>query len=137
MLIRRYGSNIQSVEPNFQPNALTEIAFTRTDEFRSDTETFHEEWQKTESHEVTGETEGNVKTEVESALLVDLRSQLDAIVADAGEDAVVLVENGPGPDHPKMRDSTKTLVVAGENRLRFTYTVDPPLRVAVYRRAGA
>lgn len=137
MLLRRYGNKIQSVEPNFQANALTEIAFTRTDDFRADAEDFAEEWELVGSHEVVGETSGDVKTEVESALLADLLRQLDAIVAGAGDGHVVLVENKLGQDHPKLRDFTKTLVVDGANRLHFTYTVDPPLRVGVYRPTGA
>ena len=134
MLLRRYGRKIQSVEPNFQALALTEIGFTRTDDFHSDAESFAEEWELESTHEVTGETEGDVKTEVESALLQDLLRQLEDIEAGAGDGSVALVENALGQEHPKLRDSTKTLVVDGENRLRFTYTVDPPLRVGVYRR---
>ncbi len=135
MLLRRYGSRIHSVEPNFQAHALTEIAFTRTDDFRAEADEFAHEWELVERHEVVGETAGDVKTEVESALLEDLLRQLDDILADAADGHVALVENELGQDHPKLRDSTTTTVVDGANRLHFTYTVDPPLRVGVYRPA--
>jgi hypothetical protein len=135
MLLRRYGREIQSVEPNFQAHALTEIGFTSTDDFRADADEFEEEWALATTHEVTGSAEGDVKTEVESALLEDLLRQIEAIEASAADDEAVLVENALGQDHPKLRDATRTLVVGSENRLRFTYTVDPPIRVGVYRRA--
>jgi hypothetical protein len=138
MLLRRYGKNIQSVEPNFQANALTEIGFIKTDGFRAQADDFADEWEAVDARVISGTTVGDVKSEVESALLADLLRQLDEVLAEAGAGAVVLVENALGQDHPKTRDSTQTLVVDGENRLRFTYTVDPPLRVGVYRRkAGA
>lgn len=134
MLLRRYGKKIQSVEPNFQPNALTEIAFTRTDDFHEEADAFQEQWQLAASHEVSGSTDGDVKTEVERALLEDLLGQIDAVVAEASDGEVVLVENALGQDHPKLRDATKGRVVEGQNRLHFTYTVDPPIRLGVYRR---
>jgi hypothetical protein len=134
MLLRRYGKKIQSVEPNFQANALTEIAFTRTDDFHEEADRFEEEWRLAASHEVAGSTKGDVKTEVESALLEDLLGQIEAVVGDLSDGEVVLVENALGQDHPKLRDATKGLVVDGQNRLHFTYTVDPPIRLGVYRR---
>jgi hypothetical protein len=136
MLLRRYGNRIQSVEPNFQPHALTEIGFTRTDDFRAEADEFADEWELVSSHEVAGVTEGDVKTEVESALLADLLEQLGSIVAAAPEGHVALVENKLGQDHPKLRDATKTTVVDGANRFHFTYSVDPPLRIGVYRPAA-
>ena len=137
MLLRRYGNTIHSVEPNFQPNALTEIAFTRTDDFSVDAEDFADGWELVDRREVVGETAGDVKTEVESALLEDLERQLATILEEAQDGHVALVENELGQDHPKLRDATTTSVVDGANRLHFTYTVDPPLRVAVYRPTDA
>ena len=44
-----------------------------------------------------------------------------------------MIENEQGIDYPKTRTRTRTVVVDGENRLRFTTKVHPPLRVGVYR----
>jgi hypothetical protein len=50
---------------------------------------------------------------------------------------LLMIESQPGRDYPKLRDQTKVEVVGGiENRLHFTWTVDPPLRVGIYRRRG-
>lgn len=134
MLLRRYGSKIQSVEPNFDPNALTEIGFTRTSDLSTTADDFEEEYEKVSSHEITGRTEGGVKTEVEGELCRHLERSLMETVESLEPGEVLLVENKAGEDHPKMRDKTTGVVVAGENRFHFEYTVDPPIRVGVYRR---
>jgi hypothetical protein len=47
-----------------------------------------------------------------------------------------MVENGDGRDYPKTRQQTKNVIVEGENRLLFEYTVAPMLRIGVYRKKG-
>lgn len=136
MLLRRYGSTIQSVEPDFDANALTEIGFTRTGDFREEAEAFLERHERVAVHELEDRTEGDVKTEVESELLRRLLEKLAALRQEAGEGAVLLVENQRGEDHPKLQDKTTGRIVQGENRFYFEYTVDPPLRVGVYRPRG-
>ena len=59
-----------------------------------------------------------------------LRDRLGAL----GEGEVLLVESEQGNDYPKTRDEKKTVAVEGENRLHFTWRVEPPLRVGVYRK---
>ena len=66
-------------------------------------------------------------------LLHSLREQLLALEAAAG-DGVVVVQSEQGVDYPKTRHTQTTQVVGGANRLYFRFTVEPPLRVAVYRR---
>lgn len=133
MIARRYGSVVQSVQPNFDSRAMTEVAFLRTSDLSLPADEFFQSYERVEGHELTAAAEGAVKDEAEQALLAHLRQQLLALDA-AAEDGVLLVENSPGNDYPKTRDRTTTLVVAGENRLYFRWTVDPPLRVGVYRR---
>lgn len=134
MLLRRYGSKINSVQPNFDPNALTEIGFTRTSDLSTTAEEFAEEYEEVETQEIAGRTEGDVKTEVEGELCRHLETTLMKKVQGLKPGEVLLVENRAGEDHPKLRDKTTGVVVAGENKFRFEYTVDPPIRVGVYRR---
>ena len=49
--------------------------------------------------------------------------------------AVVANERG-GRDQPKPRQTIGNVVVQGENRLHFTYHIDPPLRIELYRAKG-
>jgi hypothetical protein len=39
-----------------------------------------------------------------------------------------------GKDQAKTRGTQATKVVATENRLFFTYTIDPPLRIGIHRK---
>ena len=47
-----------------------------------------------------------------------------------------MVESEQGVDYPKTHTLQKTVVIEGENRFHFTTTVQPPLRLGVYRRKG-
>ena len=137
MLLRRYGTKIQSVEPNFDANALTEVGYTRTSDFSSSTEDFEATYERVEGHEITGVTEGDVKSEVEAELLGQLLERVEALRAGLAEDQVLLVENQPGTDQARMQDKTTGVIVSGENRFRFEYTCDPPIKLGVYRRRSA
>lgn len=134
MIAKRYGSKIQSVQPNFDARAMNEIGFTRDNEWDMPTDEFFEAYEKTETHELTAAAEGDVQGEAEEALLHSLQEQLMAAAKSVGADGVLLVESEAGVDYPKTRHTQTTQLVAGENRLYFRFTVEPPLRVAVYRR---
>lgn len=133
MIVRQYGTKVQSVEPNFDAHAMTEIGFRRDNEWSMPTEAFFSEYEKVESHELTAAAEGEVQNEVEDNLLHSLREQLLAVAASVG-DGVLLIESEQGKDYPKTKHTQTTQMVAGANRLFFRFTVEPPLRVAVYRR---
>jgi hypothetical protein len=45
-----------------------------------------------------------------------------------------VVENDQGHDWPKTKQKTTNVIVEGENRLHFNYSVAPPLRISVRRR---
>jgi hypothetical protein len=135
MIVRRYGARVHRVTPRFDARALTEIGFTKEAETWPAKE-FDARYACGETRELTAHAEGDVKHAVEDALLTSLREQLEALAAGLADGEVLRVENRPGVDQPKTRDSTSGEVVAGERRLHFTYTVDPPLRVTICRPAG-
>ncbi len=133
MIARRYGSSFHSVEIDFNSKALTEIGFRRDHDWSMPTEEFEENYEKTATHELTADAEGDVQDEVEQVMLEDLERQLGALVEGLPEGGMVVVESEQGVDYPKTRSRTKNVVVEGENRLYFYSSIDPLLRVAVYR----
>lgn len=135
MILKRYGSSVQSVELNFESKALTEIGFRRDRVFSLPLERFEEEYARLEAHELTAGSEGDVQDEVEQVLLGDLERQIRALEEGLGEDEVLLVESEQGVDYPKTRTDQRNVIVEGENRLHFIIRVDPPLRVGRYRKS--
>jgi hypothetical protein len=134
LIVRQYGTKVHSVTPNFDAHAMTEVGFRRDDEWSMPAEEFFAEYRKTEAHELTAAAEGEVQNAVEDNLLHSLREQLLAVAATVG-DGVLLVESEAGTGYPKTRHTQTSQVVEGSNRLFFRFTVEPPLRVAVYRRS--
>ena len=134
MIAKQYGTRVQSVVPNFDANAMNEVGFTRDNEWTTPAEEFFAEYEKAESHELTAATEGDVQSEAEERLLASLEEQLRAVHDAAGADVVLLVENEQGTNYPKTRHTTENKVVGHENRFYFRFTIEPPLRVAVYRK---
>lgn len=135
MIVRRYGSKVQSVVPNFDSRAMTEIGFVRTDELVIPAAEFDAEYERLDERSLVANSEGDVKVEAEQALLDDLVGQIEELRSGLEDGMVLMVESQPGRDYPKLRDHTTVRVVGGiENRLHFTWTVDPPLRLGIYRR---
>jgi len=133
MILRRYGSNVQSVEPNFDSKAISEVGFRRNQEFSVEAETFLSSYEKLSEHSFSAQAEGDVQDQVESAMLDDLLAQLNALHEGLEEGQVLFVESEKGKDYPRTRTRQKNVVVEGENRLYFFSSVDPALRVGVYR----
>lgn len=133
VILRRYGTTIQSVETNFDSRALTEIGFRRGQQFSSASDDFLASHERVAEHALVAESEGNVQDEVESALLDDLLAQLRNLDASLKEHEYLFVESEQGLDYPKTRTRQKNVVIDGENRLYFYANVDPPLKVAVFR----
>lgn len=134
MIFRRYGSTYQSVDVNFDALALNEIGFRRNREESVSLEVFDEGFQKIQRHELIAEAEGEVQSETEQLLLERLKARVDQLSVDLGESDVLVVENEQGHDWPKTRQKTSNVIVDGENRLHFQYSIDPPLRISVLRR---
>lgn len=133
MIVRRYGNTVLNVTPNFDARAMNEVGFLRDGSWSMPTADFESSYERGEEHALTASAEGDVQDEVEEQMLVDLGAQLDSLVQRLGEGEVLRIESEQGRDYPKTRGNQQTLVVGGENRLRFTYEIDPPLRVAVWR----
>lgn len=141
MIVRRYGSTVQSVVPNFDSRAMTEIGFLRTTDLVIPAAEFESLYEQVEERALVATSEGEIKNDSEQALLDDLLAQIAELRAGLAEGMVLLVESQAGRDYPKLRDHTTVKVVGGlENRLHFAWRVDPPLRLGLYRRrvgAGA
>jgi len=134
MILKKYGTSFQSVVPNFNPRALTEIAFRRDRSFSIPVEDFQASYEKVDETSITAETEGDVQDQAEQALMSALKERLEEMEASLGEEGVLVVESQEGEDYPKTRDRKKKVIVEGENRLYFYWWVEPPLRLGVYRK---
>jgi len=134
MILKRYGTSYQSVQPNFNSRALTEVAFRRDKALSVGVEEFETSWEQIREHSLTAETEGDVHDVAENELLKKLEAGLRALLEELEEGQVLVVESQEGEDHPKTRDKKRNVVVDGQNRLYFHWWIDPPLRVGVYRK---
>lgn len=134
MIVRRYGSTIQQVSPNFDARAMNEVGFLRESGFSMPRDEFEQAYERGAAHELAADAAGDVQGEVEEAVLKTLREELASLEASLADGEVLLIENEMGVDQAKTRGAQTTQVVGGENRLHFTYSIDPPLRVAVFRR---
>ena len=137
MILKRYGTSYHSVELNFDSKALNEIGFRRDRETQIPVEAFEEGWTLESTHELTAEAEGRVQDATEADLLDKLEYQIRALLDDLESGQALVFENTDGQDYPKTRQSTQNVVVEGENKLHFTYTVAPALRFGVYRETGS
>lgn len=134
MLLRRFGSTIAAVEPNFEPAAFNELTFIRRPGFQSTPAEFQESYERVGEVLLTSEAEGHVKIQAEAALLDLLAHKIHEAGRGLGEGEVLLIESTPGKDFPRARERTENLVEGDRNRLHFYYWFDPPLRLGVYRR---
>lgn len=133
MIVRRYGTSVQSVELNFDSKALTEIGFRRDQAFSIPSEEFDAVAERIAEFALEAEAEGYVQDEVEGTALADLEAQLRRIEGGLEEGQVLFIESTQGVDYPKTRGKQTNVVIDGENRLHFKTTIAPPLRVAAYR----
>src|SRR5690606_21682401 len=99
MIARRYGATVQSVVPNFDSRAMTEIGFLRTSDLSLDAEEFEALYEKVDERALTATAEGDVKDEAEIELLARLREQIEALEAEVGPDHLLLVESQTGRDY--------------------------------------
>ncbi|MDP2958669.1 MAG: hypothetical protein Q8N53_19750 [Longimicrobiales bacterium] len=134
MIFKRYGTSYQSVDPNFDSKALNEIGFRRDQEMVVPVAEFEAGYENVTTHELAAEAEGPVQDHTEQLLLDRLEASLLELEAGLESDHVLVFGNGDGTDYPKTRQAVRNVIVEGENRLHFTYTVGPPLRMGVYRK---
>ncbi len=135
MIVRQYGTSIESVEIAFDSNALNEIAFRRTRAFSMSADEFQDQYVRVQEYSLTSDAEGHVHGETEQALLDGLEAQIRELEDVLGEGEVLMVESRQGVDYPKTRGRQKNIVVEGENKLYFYASVDPPLRMVRYRKS--
>ena len=131
MILRRYGSFYHSVEPNFNPTAITEIGFMRDRAFSIRVSDFDSGYTRLETHELVAEANAAVQRHAEKALLANLEAAMQEEVAKLAPGQVLAVRN-QREDWPRTRERREAVIVEGENRFHFHWWVDPPLRVAVY-----
>ena len=134
MILRKYGKSYHSVTPNFDSRAMTEIGFQKSGEQSLEVPEFEAAYERLEGRELTAVAEGTVQDQVEKDMLEGLRKQLVDLEEGLDDNAVVVIESEQGKDYPKTREKTTNAVVGNENKLHFQRYIEPPLRVAVYRK---
>ena len=135
MIFRRYGNAYHTVELNFDSKALNEIGFRRDRVDSISVEDF-QACVQVAKHELVADAEGSVQDETEQMLLDRLKEKLLGLDRGLGPGELLVVENEQGNDWPKTRQQTSNVIVQGENRLYFNYSVAPAMRVTVWRRPG-
>ena len=136
MILRRYGKWYHSVQPNFNPAAMTEIGFQRDRVFSVSAADFEDGYTAVESDEMDAEADGEVQRHAERALLAKLEGVLRERMAGLGAGRVLVVMNDR-TDWPKTRERRENVIVDGENRFHFHWWIDPPLRVSVFEGEAA
>ena len=134
MILKRYGTSYQSVDPHFDSKALNEVGFRRDQELAIPVAEFESDWERVTGHELQADAEGHVQDHTEQLLLNWLEARLLELEQGLDSDHVLVLENRDGKDYPKTRQEIRNVVVEGETKLHFRYTVSPPLRMGVYRR---
>jgi len=133
MIFRLYGTTYQSVDMDFDAKALNEFSFRRNRERSISADELASGYETVATHEIAEESSGAVQSETEQAMLDKVGARIEAMVAGLGDGEILVVENTPGHDYPKPRQKTGNVIVEGENRLHFDYSMAPPLRVSVRR----
>lgn len=131
MILRRYGSWYHSVRTNFNPSALTEIGFQRDRALSISASDLEARYASVADYEVVAEARGDVQRHAERDLLARMDEAIERRVA-ALEPGQLLVVQNERDDWPKTRERREAVVVGGENRFRFQWSVEPPLRLGVY-----
>jgi hypothetical protein len=135
MLLRVYGETVQSVAMNFDSKAFNEVGFRRDREHSIPLDAFEREWEKISEHEIAAKDEGLVQDHTQQRLLDTMERAVQDLLDGLGDDEALRIENDE-TDWPKARDTQRKVVDDGQNRLHFQAWVDPPLRVAIWRRAS-
>ena len=137
MIFKRYGTSYHSVDPYFESKALNEVGFRKDRERVMPVDELEAEYEHVTTHELAAEADGLVQDHTEQLLLDRLESRLLELEAGLDPHCILVIANGDGPDWPKTRQQLHNVIVEGENRLHFEYSVSPALRMAVYARRDA
>lgn len=135
MILRAYGETLQSVSIEFDSKAFNEVGFRRDRQHAIPVADFERDWERVEEHEISARDEGAVQDHTQQRMLDTMESELRGLLEGLSDGEVLRIESGEN-DWPKARDKQKKVLEDSENRLHFQAWVDPPLRVAVWRRTS-
>jgi hypothetical protein len=133
MLLLRRGSVLSAVRPNFRATAITEITFLPASPRGGRAIPAVDALVLEETVTLAPVVEGAVQTETEERLLESLLAELAQLEARTGPDEVLVIENEPGVDWPRTRETRSDILDPMGNRLHFRWHVEPPLRIGRYR----
>ena len=128
-IVRRYGKRVETVEPDFRAEAMTEVGFRRTREKRWALDEFLDEYSMVRQVEITAEATDEIQERAEKRMLRSLGDKLQGIMDALKPDEVLSVESEVGRDYPRTRYERSSK--GGQD---FTYTLDRPLRVGIFRK---
>ena len=134
MMLKRYGAMLHSVQPDFDSRALNEIGFRRDRRLSLRVADFDAGYEAVAVVDLSVETDGAVQHEAEKELLRSLQRELRRAESELEEGGVVVIESQQGVDYPQTRGRKQNQIRDGQNRLYFHWTIDPPLRVGLYRK---
>ncbi len=133
MILKRYGSKVESVEMNFRGSAMTEVGFRRTRETTIPWDEFQAGWTKVEERTFASLKRGDVQVEVEQAMLDEMAAEIQYFDEMLPITEALFVESESGVDYPKVHLESRGVIIDGENRLEFHGRIDPGLRLGRYR----
>jgi hypothetical protein len=122
--------------------AMTEIAFTPVTDRVNAVNTLPPEavllsaLEKLEEIPLEPVAEGAVQSETEAKVLELLRDEVEAARSRMPPGQLLVVENQPGIDWPKTRETRTEILEPMGNRFHFRWHVAPPLRLGRYRVRG-
>src|SRR5690606_25336849 len=134
MILRRFGSRIHEVKPNFDARAMTEISFLRGSALEDSADEWLAAHERIGEHRLTATAAGDVQNEAEEALLEQLESQFTTRAGRLQHGDGLLHEIEPGNKYPMTRVRQKARFVFGANRIHFDAEIDLPLILGQYRR---
>ncbi len=135
-IFKRYGSALQSVDVDFDARAMNEIGFRRNRKASISVDDFESDWSRIEERAFTATAEGPVQYEAEVQVLQNLEAELSAFLDHIQPGDILVIESRQGVDYPKLREKRDDVLVGGDNQFYFHWSVDPPLRVAQYRKSA-
>jgi hypothetical protein len=128
-IVRRFGKRVETVEPDFRAEAMTEVGFRRTGEAKWSLDEFLDEYALARQVELTAEATDEVQERAEKAMLQSLGDKLQGVLNALKPDELLSVESEVGKDYPRTRYERSS---KGEQE--FTYSLDRPLRIGIFRK---
>jgi hypothetical protein len=128
-IVRRYGKRVETVEPDFRAEAMTEVGFRRTGERKWALDEFLDEYAMVRGVDLTAEGTDAVQEKAEKAMLQSLADKLAGITDALKPNELLSVESELGKDYPRTRYERST-----KGDQEFTYSLDRPLRVGIFRK---